>query len=81
MSAVLGRRKLPPVDVIETGMGIIFPIGGRSGSWSGSGRCRSWGLRLRGQGIAGRGLYGIRCQDHQDEGEDQKQYERHFSFA
>ena len=26
MSAVLGRRKLPPVDVIEMGMGIIFPI-------------------------------------------------------
>jgi hypothetical protein len=25
MSAVLGRTKLPPVDVIETGMGIIFP--------------------------------------------------------
>jgi hypothetical protein len=26
MSAVLGRIKLPPVDVIETGIGIIFPI-------------------------------------------------------
>jgi len=26
MSAVLGRRKLPPVDVIETGIGIIFPM-------------------------------------------------------
>ena len=25
MSAVLGRTKLPPVDVIETGIGIIFP--------------------------------------------------------
>jgi len=26
MSAVLGRTKLPPVEVIETGMGIMFPI-------------------------------------------------------
>jgi len=26
MSAVLGRRKFPPVDVTETGMGIRFPI-------------------------------------------------------
>ena len=26
MSAVLGRTKLPPLDVIETGMGIIFPM-------------------------------------------------------
>jgi hypothetical protein len=26
MSAVLGKTKLPPVDVIETGMGIIFPM-------------------------------------------------------
>src|SRR5215211_6321275 len=26
MSAVLGRTKLPPVDVIETGIGIIFPM-------------------------------------------------------
>jgi hypothetical protein len=26
MSAVLGRTKLPIVDVIETGMGIILPI-------------------------------------------------------
>jgi hypothetical protein len=31
MSAVLERTKLLPVEVIETGMGIIFPIGAGPG--------------------------------------------------
>ena len=53
MSAVLGRVKLPPLDVIETGMGIILPIVG--------GPEVGVGLGVGGFGLGGSALLAEAC--------------------